>query len=139
MARYTLYAYADGSDLHDVAGDIELLVERFVHDNLWRYGRPWVVNQRRADDPSLRCGDLPDWERGLNFDLPDPPAEPQGWFEDVERVARFFVGLRQLTGRDFVIGIVDHEGGFSEDLFWVDSDSLDLGLLRRVIGVGGGD
>ncbi len=138
MARHTLYAYAAGNDLHDVAAGIEARVERFIRDNNWRYGKPWLVNQRRADDPTLRPGDLPDWDLGLNLELPDPPQEPQGWFDDVERIATFVAELRSATGRDFVIGIGDNERGFSEDLFSIDSGSPDLGLLRRMIGVGGG-
>src|SRR5688572_473669 len=136
MARHTLYAYAEGNDLHDVAADIEARVERFIRGGHWRYGTPRVVNQSRPDDPSLRPGDLPDWDLGLNLDLPDPPQEPEGWFDDVERIATFFAELHSATGRDFVIGIGDNERSFSEDLFTIDSASPDLGLLRRMIGVG---
>jgi hypothetical protein len=138
MARHTLYAYAEGNDLHDVAADIEARVERFIRESRWRYGKPWLVNQRRPDDPTLRAGDLPDWDLGLNLDLPDPPQEPEGWFDDVERIATFFTELRSVTGRDFVIGIGDNERGFSEDLFFIDRALPDLGLLRQIIGVGGG-
>ncbi len=137
MARHTLYAYAQGSDLQDVADQIEARIERFIRDVRWRYGKPWLVNQRRTDDATLRPGDLPDWDLGLNLDLPDPPQEPEGWFDDVERIAMFFAELRSATGRDYVIGIGDNEQGFSEDLFFINSDSPDLGLLRRIIGVGG--
>ena len=104
-----------------------------------RYGEPRLTNQRRERDPSLRPGDLPDWDLGLNLDLPDPPQEPEGWFEDVERIATFLAELHTVTGRDFVIGICDHERGFSEDLALIDSASVDLDFLRRIIGVGGGD
>ena len=89
------------------------------------------------DDASLRPGDLPDWDLGLNFDLPDPPLEPEGWFDDVERIVMFFAELRSTTGRDFVIGVADNERGFSEDLFSINTASPDLGLLRRMVGVGG--
>jgi hypothetical protein len=138
MSRHTLYAYAQGNDLHDVAADIEARVERFIRDGHWRYGKPRVVNQSRPDDPSLQPGDLPDWDLGLNLDLPDPPQEPGGWFDDVERIAMFFAKLHSATGRDFVIGIGDNERGFSEDLFTIDSASPDVSVLRRMIGVGGG-
>jgi hypothetical protein len=136
--RHTLYVYAEGNDLHGVAPEIEARVEWFIRDRSWRYGTPWVVNQQRPDDPTLKLGDLPDWEVGLNLDLPDPPNEPEGWFDDVEQVALFFAQLRSVTGRDFVIGIGDNERGYSEDLFSIDNASPDLGQLRRVIGVGGG-
>lgn len=138
MARHTLHAYAGGNDLHDVAAEIESRVERFIRGNSWRHGKPSVVNQRRPDDPSLRPGDLPDWDLGLNLDLLDPPQEPERWFDDVERIATFFAELRSATGRDFVIGIGDNERGFSEDLLSIDSAAPDLRLLRRMIGVGGG-
>jgi hypothetical protein len=134
MARHTLYAYVKGNDLHDVAADIEARVARFIRDNRWRHGKPWVVNQQRPDDPTLRTGDLPDWDLGLNLDLPDLPQEPEGWFDDVERIATFFAELRSATGRDFVVGIGDNERGFSEDLFSIDNAAPDLGLLRRMIG-----
>jgi hypothetical protein len=136
MARYTLYAYADGNDRDEVAEEIEARIDSFIRETRWRYGKPSLVNQRRADDPTLRTGDLPDWDLGLNLDLPDPPQKPEGWFEDVERIATFLAELRAATARDFIIGIGDSERGFSEDLFYVDSASPDLALLRRTIGVG---
>ena len=136
MARHTLYAYVEGNDLEEVASEIEARIDRFIRENRWRYGKPWRVNQRRGGDPTLRPGDLPDWDLGLNLDLPDPPQEPEGWFDDVDRIATFLADLREATGRDFVMGIGDNQRGFSEDLFYVDSESPDLALLRRTIGVG---
>ena len=138
MARHTLYAYAEGNDLHDVAADIEARVERFIRDTRWRCAVPSVVNQRRPDDPTLGPDDLPDWDVGLNLDLPDRPRKPEGWVDDVERIAVFLADLRSATGRDFVIGIGDNERGFSEDLFSIDGPAPDLGLLRRIIGGAGG-
>jgi hypothetical protein len=138
MARHTLYAYAEGRDLHDVAAEIEARVDGFIRDNRWRYGKPWLVNQRRPEDPTSHPGDVPEWDLGLNLELPDPPQEPEGWFDDVERIATFFADLRSATGRDFVIGIGDKERGVSEDLFSIDNDAPDLHMLRRMIGVEGG-
>src|SRR5262245_37057016 len=117
MARHTLYAYVDGSDLEDVAMTIESRLERFVDATAWRHAKPRIVNQRRLNDSSHRPGDLPDWDLGLNIDLPDPPLEPHSWFADVERIASFLAQLRDISGRDFVIGIGDNERGISEDLF----------------------
>ena len=136
MARHTLYAYAEGNNLHDVAAEIERRVEQYIRDSSWRYGKPWVVNQRRKHDPSLRPGDSPGWDLGLNLDLPDPPNEPEGWFNDVERIAMFFTELRSITGRNFIIGIGDNERGFSEDLFTIHTTTPDLARLRQIIGVG---
>ncbi len=134
MARQTLYAYVDGSDLEGVATDIESRIERFVDTTAWRYAKPRVVNQRRPH-ASLSPGDLPDWDLGLNIDLPDSPIEPRGWSADIERIVTFLAQLRGLSGRDFVIGIGDRERGISEDLFAIDSASPDLETLRRIIGV----
>jgi hypothetical protein len=137
MPRHTLFAYVEGSDLQGIAEGLEAEFARFVAQSVWAWGEPWVVNQRRDDDPSLGPDDLPDWEVGLNMHLPDPVDEPAGWFADVERIARFLGRLHAQTGRDFVVGIGDNERGYSEDLFRVDSPQPDLGLLRRMIGVKG--
>ena len=134
MPRHTLYAYVEGNDLHGIASALEARLERFVRDTRWRYAEPWVVNQRREDDPSLRPGDLPDWDLGLNMHLPDD--EPPGWFADVETMVTFLAPLQDEVGRPFVLGISDDERGFTEDLpFEIDSRSPDLALLRQVIGV----
>ena len=135
MPRHTLYAYVEGSDLHGIAEELETQCHRFVAQADWVWGKPWVVNQKRENDPSLGPGDLPDWELGLNMHLPDPETEPPGWFSDVERIAVFLGNLHAKTGRGFVIGISDNERGISEDLFSVDHAIPDLSLLRKIIGV----
>src|SRR5688572_14043286 len=98
MARHTLYAYVEGSDLEQVVDDIESRVARFVGETRWRHTTPRLVNQRRENDPSLGPDDLPDWELGLNVELPDAPAEPHGWFHDVQTIARFLAELHTITG-----------------------------------------
>jgi len=135
MARHTLYAYVEGSDFADVADELELRLFRFVDSGQWRYATPKIVNQRHKDDPSLGPGDLPDWDLGLNIDLPDPPEEPAGWFGDIERIVGFLAELHVATGRDFVIGIGDNESGISDDLFGINSASPDVEQLRRFLGV----
>lgn len=139
MPRHTLYAYVEGSDLDVIAEGLEAEFARFVAQPGWTWGDPWVVNQKRPDDPSLGPDDLPDWEVGLNMQLPDPGDEPTGWFADVERIAEFLGQLHAQTNRDFVVGIADNDRGYSEDLFRVDSPEPDLALLRRIIGVNDGD
>jgi hypothetical protein len=137
MPRHTLYAYVEGNDLDDIAPPLEPRLDRFVRDTRWRYAKPWVVNQRRPDDPSLRAGDLPDWDFGLNMHLPD--GEPPGWFADVESLVTFLAPLQEEIGRAFVLGVSDNERGFTEDLpFEIDSRAPDLVLLRRVLGVNDG-
>jgi hypothetical protein len=88
------------------------------------------------NDASLPPGDLADWDLGVNIDLPDPAAEPRGWFADIERIAKFLADLRTSSGRDFIIGITDNDRKISEDLFTIDSGTPDLAMLRRLIGVG---
>lgn len=134
MARHTLYAYIEGYDNDAIAEPLEAQLNEAVNGATWAYGKPWVVNQRR-DDPTLRPGDLPPWEIGLNFDLPDPGQEPLGWFSDVEAIVLLMRRLRSEFGRDFVLGIGDNQTGFSEDLFFINSDEPDLRQLRAMIGV----
>jgi hypothetical protein len=135
MPRHTLYAYVDGCDLHDIADDLEARLQHFVEESNWPRSTPWVVNQRGDDGPTLGPGNLPAWELGLNLDLPDPGSEPPGWFSDVERIAEFLGDLHAATGRNFVIGIGDHERRISEDLYFVTTEEPDLELLRKIIGV----
>src|SRR5262245_34471673 len=88
MARRTLYAYVDGSDLDEVADEIETVIEALVASTTWALAPPRIVNQKHERDESYGPEDLTDWDLGLNLDLPDPASEPAGWFEDVEQVAR---------------------------------------------------
>jgi len=138
MSRHTLYAYVEGSDLHEVA---ELLSERFaefVASRDWICPDAWTVDQHQGDDdPSLRPGDLPHWELGINVELPDPGQERRGWFGDIEAIALFLGALPKATGRGFVVGIADSTTGVADDLFFVRSADPDLNRLRQIIGVGG--
>lgn len=136
MPRHTLYAYVDGADLEDVAGILDARFEQFVSSRSWVAGRASVVNQRHGGETCTQPGDLPLWDLGLNLELPDPDTEPPGWFADVEAVARFLGTLYREYGRDFAIGIADAETHITEDLFYVTTDSPDLGELRAIIGVG---
>jgi len=135
MSRHTLYAYAEGNDLHDVAVTLDSAFARLVEEGGWACGQPWVVNQRRENDPSLGPGDFPDWEIGLNILLPDPGAEPRGWFSDVERVVAFLERLHDQTGREFVLGIGHNEPGISEDVAFVGHKPVDRAWLCRAFGV----
>lgn len=108
----------------------------FVASRKWLCSKVWLVNQTRPDDPSLCPGDLPDWELGINVELPDPECKRPGWFSDIEAIARFLGTLHKDTGRCFVIGIGDNGTGIAEDLFFVTSASPDVGQLRDIVGVG---
>ena len=135
MSIHTLFAYVDGFDLQDVADEVENLCEAFVAERRWRFGAPRVVNQRLEDDERHTSNDLPEWELGLNMDLPDPGCEPPGWFSDLDAIAGFLGTLYARTGREFVIGIADNQHGYSEDLFTVQSERPDLEQLREIIGL----
>jgi hypothetical protein len=136
MARHTLYAYVEGSDLNEVADEIEMTLEALVAATTWASARPKIVNQKHERDDPYRPEDLPDWELGLNLDLPDPDAEPAGWFQDVEQVARVAGQVVARTGRGFIIGIGDNRTGITEDLFDVENAEPDLAQLRAIIGGG---
>ncbi len=124
MSQYVLYAYHNGSDLNEVAGDLVLRLEQFVASREWKCENVKVVDQKHP----------PDWDLGLNFDLPDPGQEPVGWVADIDATAVFLGHLYSATGREFVIGAVNSTTGISEDLFYVLNGDPDLELLRRVIG-----
>lgn len=134
MSKHTLFAYVDGADLHGIADSVERRLAAFARESDWRVAAPFVVNQRGTDD-GLPAGDLPPWHLGLNLSLPDVGHEPEGWFLDVERIARFMGRLHAHFERDFVIGIADNGTGIEEDLFTIASDLPDLARLRQVIGV----
>jgi hypothetical protein len=125
VARHTLYAYVEGKELHEVAGLVVQRVMFFIRKTRWRYGKPRLVDQERSDQ----------FELGLNYDLPDSPQEPSGWFDDIERIALFCAELRTATGRNFVIGVGDNTSGVTEDLFHIESGNPDLQRLREIIGV----
>jgi len=135
MPQHTLYAYVDGSDFADIADALDARFAQFVNERPWAAGRASVVNQRH-DETVTEPGELPDWDLGLNLELPDPGAEFPGWFADVEAIAVFLATLHQEFGRNFIIGLADRRSGITEDLFDVSTDSPDLGKLRAIIGVG---
>jgi hypothetical protein len=115
-----------------VADTLDAAFARLAAESGWVCGQPWAVNQRREDDPTLGPGDLPDWEIGLNLELPDRDAEPPGWFGDVQRIVAFLERLHVTTGRDFVVGI--GHNGTSEDVVFIGQELLDLAWLRRALG-----
>lgn len=135
ICKHTLYAYAEGNDLHDVAETFDAKFSRLIAEGGWLCGLPWVVNQRRDDDPSLGPDDLPDWEVGLNLPLPDPGAKPLGWFADVDRIVAALERMHVATGRDFVLGIGHKGRGISEDVAFIGERPVDRAWLRRAFRV----
>jgi hypothetical protein len=133
--RHTLYCFVEGGDLHEVAPMIESRFRQLASQAGWNWRTPEIVNRRQPRTPDMRPDDLLQWELGLTLGLPNPGQEPKDWFADVERVARFAGSVFAETGRELVLGIWDAERNISEDLFDIDSDRVDLGELRAVIGV----
>jgi hypothetical protein len=131
MPRHVLYAYVYGSDLDEIADALDSQFVAFVAGRQWVAGKAWAVNQRQAQSSS----DLPDWDLGLNLELPDPGAEPRDWFNDVVAVAQFLGQLNAEYDRDFVIGIADSTTGVAEDLFDVSTPSPNMMALKAIIGV----
>ena len=121
MAKHTLYAYVEGFDLDEISQKIISSFDHFISSRNWLYENNKIVNQRHLDYPTLEPGDTPNWDLGLNIDLPDPGKETLGWFSDIIEIATFLGELNEQTGRDFVIGIGDNDSGISEDLFYVDT------------------
>jgi hypothetical protein len=134
MPRRTLYAYVDGSDLDDVAAEIQTALETRVAAATWRVA-PTIVNQRHERDDSYGPDDLADWDLGLNLRLPDPGEVPAGWFGDVEQIARLVGQIAERTARTFVIGISEDDSGITEDILDVEDSEPDLRALRAIIGV----
>lgn len=126
MAHHTLYAYVEGREFDAIAEDLVDNINAFIASRKWVCSNVHAVNQRRDSD----------WELGLNVALPDPGAETPGWFADIESVVLFLASIYAQTAQTFAVGIYDHVGEFSEDLFYVHSSEPDLEYLRKIIGVG---
>nr|BAJ07064.1 putative uncharacterized protein [uncultured bacterium] len=139
-SQLTLYAYVDGSDLKGVEAELEPALTRFVQSREWHFRRARVVNQRHEHDPTLRPGDLPDWDLGLNLEVPMVQDHRFDWLADIEDIAKFLRRLHTKTGCEFVVGVADSETGVSEDLFYVSTnvperDKL-LAIMRRWLDAG---
>ena len=136
MPRHTLYAYVCGSDLNNIETDVLSRFDSFISNREWVCKQPHSVNQRHPADPSLKAGDRPDWDLGLNMPLPDPGHEQPGWYSDVVAIAEFLAAIAGETPREFVIGIHDGQAGTAEDLHYIKSADPALDRLRAIIGVG---
>ncbi len=130
----TLFAYFEDADLGEAAAEYEDLLRDFVAEQAWRGPRPFVVHQRQVSP--ARPGAAPAWDLGLHLVLPRPGQEPVGWFADVERVVALLQRLYAERGLTFVLGVFDSEGGYAEDLCYIDRPEPDLDALReRALGV----
>ena len=131
----TIFFYVNGSDLHEVAGVLRARLRAFVHGRTW-VGDAWFVDDVHEEDPSLKPGDLPDWNLGINIAFENPPQDrPPSWFEDVAATIRFLQTLARETGRSFVIGGSFEGSEVAEDLFEVEAESeIDLERVRFHLG-----
>jgi hypothetical protein len=129
MRNHVLYAYAEGDDFELVAAQITERLGALVANREWITGDARVANQQR------RKGDAVDgWDLGINLELPDPEAEPSGWFEDVEEIAITCNELARDLDTPFVIGISDQQSGIADDLFCLDGCAIDVERLEAIIG-----
>ncbi|TFW17251.1 hypothetical protein [Duganella callida] len=125
----TVYIYADGSDLHDVAE--ELLSGFGDLANSWFDRGAVLVNSAPGNTPAVEGEDFPDWFLGINI--------PLARFHDreVSELLPVLTTLTESTGREFVIGVAD-ESGRTEDLVFFDErngESARQELLQRVCGL----
>jgi hypothetical protein len=114
-----LYAYVDGSDLHDLEVPLCRALADFART--WRSAEALLVNQQHAGEPGLSPGDLPGWDLGLNVS-----AESLTHSAATE----LFEFLRHLCvafGRDFAVGLEQSPAG-SEDVGYISASSCDAEL-----------
>src|SRR4051812_36359160 len=126
MAKLTLFAYVQGTDLDGTVATLEERLDALVASRAWVSKDVWVVNQRVAADP-------PEWDLGLNLAIAPPRTRPAAWVDDVLAIAGAFGDLHRETGRSFVIGIHDEKKSTTRDLFVVDSAEPDLEKLRAAL------
>jgi hypothetical protein len=127
MAKSTLYAYVEGTDLDDVAPTLDARLEALVSTHTWRSDDVWVVNQRVTPR---------EWDLGVNLTLPTAPRKNTGWIDDAAFLATSLGSLCRETGRKFVIGIHNPKTNAAKDLFRVESDAPDLAALRTALAGG---
>lgn len=130
MALNTVYFYLAGSEFSDIAATVVKRVEVFIQNRTWLCPRVRSVDQHR-----LASDGRPEWDLGINLDLPEPHEEPPDWFSDIEALSDFAVQLRREFQYDIVIGISDNRTGCAEDIIEVSSEYPDIDYLRRFIGI----
>jgi len=130
MAKQTLFAYVQGTDLDGVSEALAAKFDDLVAARKWIVKDVWVVNQR-VDGPS--AGAAAEWDLGLNLTLPTTRGKTASWIDDAVAIATAFGSLHRETGRKFVIGIHDTKADIAKDLFFIDNDSPDLNALRTAL------
>lgn len=136
MAKSTLFAYVQGTDLEGVAETLEARLDALVAERTWIAKDVWVVNQQFPLEAGAKLGELPEWDLGLNLALAAKRTRPTAWVEDVVAIANTFGALNRETGRKFVIGIHDEKANTVKDLFFIDSEQPDVEKLRTALTAG---
>ena len=134
MAKNTLYAYFLGDDFSSVADPFVERANQFIQSRTWICPDLWAVNQRKPASDGV-----PEWDLGLNLNLPDPYHEPPDWFTDVEEIVIFCIACRAEFHHDFEIGISNNERHYSEVIIQITAEPPNLEYLRDFIGIGAPD
>lgn len=123
-----ILAYADGSDLHDIAPSLRDQLQRLVNEQQWNTLGVKVVELRGEPDPAFPdC--LPDWDLGINLGIDHP-----GWFTDVEQLVRSLWRLNKTLGRDFVVCLLLRDvSERQEHLCFIGDSEPDVTWLRAAI------
>ncbi|SEG73487.1 hypothetical protein [Halopseudomonas aestusnigri] len=107
-----LYIYVDGSDLEEIAEQIESsLVEWLASNNI----DAKVINHQHERTPDLSLEDLAGWDLGLNIGLGQINSLP----ELLDQI--YSLGLKH--NRDFVVGCYSEGSGISEDISFFGAES----------------
>ena len=110
-----------------------LLTMPFASGRVWNAAEVSVVNMRQPRNPEDLPEDLPQWDLGLNFTLPDRDEKDESWKDDVHATVDFLSMLNEEFGRDFVIAVHDRVRGFNEDVGYVASEPPDLDKICYMI------
>jgi hypothetical protein len=133
MSSHIIYAYVDGSDLHEVAAHIESMLEGFVRGHRWQCAEPMLVNTPHPPDSAAAAGDLPLWDLGLNLAVPAGERDDEALLADLVALTEFLAHLHRDTTRDFVLGIADLRTGTSEDCLFVGEHVPSQSELRMLL------
>ncbi|VTU01166.1 Uncharacterized protein OS=Ralstonia metallidurans (strain CH34 / ATCC 43123 / DSM 2839) GN=Rmet_6154 PE=4 SV=1 [Gemmataceae bacterium] len=130
--EYVLAAYADGSDLHDVAPALREAFGHFLASG-WSAGTHAVlVDSQFPPDPSFPDY-LPQWDLGLSLGLDQAISSPERLGE-VDSLVSFLRDLSRRTGREFVLFMCFRSHPeLQEHLCFVGDNEIDLGWLRDAI------
>jgi hypothetical protein len=131
--RYALYVYVDGYDLGCIAPVIGPKIDGFIGSRSWLGPKPWLVDSQGPKEPSN--GDLPRWDFGFNFDLPDDTTQWSGLLADIEAIAVFARSLSTEMDHEFVMGAADRKTGDTWDFAFIGAEPVNMERIARALGV----